>query len=185
MLPTPEIRGGIDVLETKDWIILVVGCVIGFVPALAAGLLTNPILKFLEDRKLVSQSKRFAKATRFHKLVTDLHSGTIDKYIFMMRMLVTIIVSILSAFIFGAVGFSLSLIPKIFQIENDMKLELSMVNFAFGFISGVMFSRFERQSDFTRLCGLSTALTSLTPPSRNGGLIISPHQREVGPSSPL
>jgi hypothetical protein len=69
-------------MDSKDWTILLIGTVLGFIPALAAVLLTNPMLKFLERRKLVSQSKRFTKAARFHDLIVKLHTGKIDKYLY-------------------------------------------------------------------------------------------------------
>jgi uncharacterized membrane protein YfcA len=137
-------------LETKDWITLIIGGLIGFIPALVAGFLIDPILKFLEARKLISRSKRFQKAAKFHKLVTDLRSGRIDKYLYMLRLLVPIIVGILSAFIFGIVGLFLTLASKLIQGDADVKIAITINLFVSGVISGGMAYIYVRASSHYR-----------------------------------
>lgn len=63
-------------MDTKDWALLAFGGLLGFVVSIAANVLNNSILNFLEDHKLVAQSNRFAKAAKFHKRISALHRGT-------------------------------------------------------------------------------------------------------------
>ena len=80
-------------MDTKDWIFLALGGLLGFVLSIAANVLNNHILNFLADRKLMAPSNRFAKAARFHKRIVELHSGVRDKYFYAMKLMGLTIVS--------------------------------------------------------------------------------------------
>ena len=52
-------------MDTKDWIFLALGGLLGFVLSIAANVLNNHILNFLADHKLVARSKRLELASEF------------------------------------------------------------------------------------------------------------------------
>jgi len=80
-------------MDTKAWVFLVLGGLLGFVVSIAANVLINRILNFLADRKLVAQSSRFSKAARFHKRISELHYRVRDKYFYAMTLMGLTVVS--------------------------------------------------------------------------------------------
>jgi hypothetical protein len=100
-------------MDREDWAFLALGGLLGFVVSIAASVLKNRILNFLADRKLLAQSNRFAKAAKFHKRISELHSGARDKYFYAMNLIGLAIVSFV--FSIGLVIISVAL-----PVPNDV-----------------------------------------------------------------
>jgi hypothetical protein len=100
-------------MDRQDWIFLALGGLLGFVVSIAASVLNNRILNFLADRKLLAQPNRFAKAAKFHKRMSELHSGARDKYFYAMNLIGLTIVSFI--FSIGLVIMSVAL-----PVSNDV-----------------------------------------------------------------
>jgi hypothetical protein len=100
-------------MDRQDWIFLALGGLLGFVVSIAASVLNNRILNFLADRKLLAQSNRFAKAAKFHRRISELHSGARDKYFYAMNLIGLTIVSFV--FSIGLVIMSVAL-----PVSNDV-----------------------------------------------------------------
>jgi hypothetical protein len=110
------------------WIGIIVGGVLSLAASICANLLHNRILGVLDNRKLAAQSKRFSKAAEFHTLIEQLHSGDRNKYIYLMRMCVTIIGSFLSAMVMAGAGCVISTISpaSLHEVTASLLMQLGL-----------------------------------------------------------
>ena len=81
------------------WAGIGIASVIGLAMNILANLSHSKIVAFLDSRKITSHEKRRKKALQLNDIITDLHDGRRDKYIYILRML-------LSGF--GAMTFSIT-----------------------------------------------------------------------------
>src|SRR5689334_13911732 len=86
------------------WWGIIIGGVVSLAASICANLLHNRIVEVLGSRKIASQAKRFDEAAHFHDLVGRLHTGKQNKYIYMMRLCVTIVGAFLAAMIAAMAG---------------------------------------------------------------------------------
>ena len=54
--------------------------------AIIIGQITAMLVEFLRSRKIPAQSSHYTDAAKFHTLVSELHTGSRDKYTFMLRL---------------------------------------------------------------------------------------------------
>jgi hypothetical protein len=114
------------------WASILLGAVFGFLGSVVANLIHNPLLVLVDRWRLSSRKKRFAREAAFHQFVSDLKSGKIDKYIFLVRICATMIMGFLGALICGVGGFLLSYLSE--------RPDAMMLRFALGLSSGGLFS---------------------------------------------
>ena len=96
------------------WIGLAIGAILSFAASVVANILHTRITDLLDRRKTVTQSKRYAAATKFHTLIEELHSGKRDKYVYLMGVAVITIVSFSASVALGA---ALVVLPA-FKIQD-------------------------------------------------------------------
>jgi hypothetical protein len=92
------------------WASILAGTLFGFLGSVLANLVHNPLLALIDRWRLSSLKKRFARDAEFHRFVCDLYSGKVDKYIFLMRLCATIIMSFVGSLAAGGTGILLSYI---------------------------------------------------------------------------
>lgn len=77
------------------WASILVGTLFGFIGSIAANLIHNPLLVFIDKRRLSSKRKRFARETAFHQFLCDVNTGKIDKHIYVVRICATMVMGFL------------------------------------------------------------------------------------------
>jgi hypothetical protein len=81
---------------------------LGFVASIIANLLHNPMVFLFGQWRLSSRKKRFAREAEFHRLLSDLKAGEIDKYMYLTRICATIVMTFLGSMIAGVGGMILT-----------------------------------------------------------------------------
>jgi hypothetical protein len=114
------------------WVSILLGAVFGFLGSIAANLIHNPLLVLIDRWRLSSRKKRFAREKEFHQFLSDLKTGKLDKYIFVVRICATMVMGFLGALISGIGGFLLSYLSD--------RPEAMILRFALGLLSGALFS---------------------------------------------
>ena len=87
-------------MNSLFWLGLAIGAVLSLVASIAANLMHNRIIAFVDNRKLASQSSRFSKAQKFHKLVTELHNGSRDRYLYFATLSNSLVAAVVLGFLF-------------------------------------------------------------------------------------
>jgi hypothetical protein len=90
------------------WAAILFGAVFGFLGSIAANLIHNPLLALIDRWRLSSEKKRFAREAEFHQFISDLKTGKIDKYIYLVRICATMVMGFLGSLICGGTGILLS-----------------------------------------------------------------------------
>jgi hypothetical protein len=100
-------------MSTIFWAGLAAGAILSFVASVVANIFNAKIGEFIDQRKLASQSSRYAKAKAFHRLIVELHTGVRDKYLYLNRLSIRITIGAIAAFSNLAVmGGVLALMPQ-------------------------------------------------------------------------
>jgi hypothetical protein len=102
------------------WASIIVGTAFGFVGSILANFIHNPLLALLDRWRVSSRRKRFAREEQFQQFLSDLKTGKIDKYIFLIRICATMVMGFLGMLICTAIGILLSYItdrPDAFPVE--------------------------------------------------------------------
>jgi hypothetical protein len=105
---------------------------LGFVGSIIANLIHNPLILLVGRWRLSSQKKRFARETEFHQLLSDLKTGKLDKYIYLVRICATMVMGFLGALICGVGGILLTYVSD--------RPEAVILRFVLGATSGGLFS---------------------------------------------
>jgi ABC-type multidrug transport system fused ATPase/permease subunit len=82
--------------------------VLGFIGSVIANLIHNPLVFLFGKWRLRSRKKRFAREAEFHRLLSDLKTGAIDKHIYLTRICATIVTTFLGSMIAGVGGMILT-----------------------------------------------------------------------------
>jgi hypothetical protein len=99
------------------WAGVGITAIVGLVTNVLANLYHNKIVAFLDSRKITSHEKRKTKAFALHKIITALHEGRRDRYIYVITVLGGIIVGITCAASFLA-GALVTIAPVIFDLSG-------------------------------------------------------------------
>jgi hypothetical protein len=114
------------------WASIVLGTVFGFLGSVVANLIHNPLLVLIDRLRLSSEKKRFAREAAFHQLLSDLKTGKVDKYIYLIRLCATMTMGFLGALICSVGGFLLSYLSD--------RPDAMILRFALGLFAGGLFS---------------------------------------------
>src|SRR5947208_10299892 len=85
---------------------LIIGGVIGFLGSVAANLLTGKIVSLFERQRGLMDERSKDRAMRFYSMVTRLHDGRRDRYVFFILSSMTTVVSA----IFGVVTLAMAIL---------------------------------------------------------------------------
>src|SRR5262245_35348550 len=75
------------------WAGVVISAIVGFICNVGANLYHNRLVEFMDSRKLLFREKRRSKAMALNKTIEDLHLGRRDRYVYMLRMTMSITMS--------------------------------------------------------------------------------------------
>jgi hypothetical protein len=99
-------------LDFNFWLGIIVATILAVPAGVIAIALHSRIVRYLDSRRITSHEKRAQAARRFYQIIQDLRSGRRDKYIYMLRGLISIILSfVLGVIALVGAGVILALTP--------------------------------------------------------------------------
>jgi hypothetical protein len=104
----------------------------GFVASIIANLIHDPLMFLFGKWRFSSRKKRFAREGEFHRLLSDLKAGEIDKHIYLTRICATIVMTFLGSMIAGVGGMILT--------YTSNAPEALILRFGLGVLSGAFIS---------------------------------------------
>jgi hypothetical protein len=84
-------------MDSTFWLGIGVATLLAVPAGVLAIWLHGRLVQYLDSRRVTCSEKRLREEHRFHKLILDLRTGRRDKYIYMLRMLIGVVIPFLTA----------------------------------------------------------------------------------------